>query len=113
MAKIVTLQVLVDDGGELDAEGFLKELLDNQAAEGGIEGPVFDYRFIGKPQQVPLEVEDAVMTSILANNAVDDAGPRRAQAVIVPNKRNSVASAQPAARNPALTVAADKPANVR
>jgi ABC-type phosphate/phosphonate transport system substrate-binding protein len=53
------------------------------------------------------------MTSILANNAVDDAGPRRAQAVIVPNKPNSVASAQPAARNPALTVAADKPANVR
>jgi hypothetical protein len=60
MAKIVTLQVLVDDGDELDAEGFLKELLDNQAAEGGIEGPVFDYRFIGKPQQVPLEVEDAM-----------------------------------------------------
>lgn len=104
MAKIVTLQVLVDDGDELDAEGFLKDLLDNQAAEGGIEGPVFDYRFIGKPQQVPLEVEDAMCNETYERG---DIFPDRS-ALLLPRDSN-VEPSDRDSLNPGLTTVVVKP----
>ena len=54
------------------------------------------------------------MASILASNvSVGAAPPLRTQAVIIPNKPATLASAQPPAGKPSLTVAAEKPANVR
>jgi hypothetical protein len=102
MAKIVTLQVVVDDGAELDAEDFLKELLDSQAADGPAEGPVFDYRFIGKPQRVSLELEDAMCNETYERG---DIFPARA-VMVLPRDSN----VDPSDRDPqGLTTVVVKP----